>query len=1435
MRIHLTLRPRDRPERDVEVDAPPGTRLAELRAVLPEWACPTRTGWWSGSRRLSGDALIGGPALRQGDVVGVGQVGPREPIDGSVLRLHAVGGPDAGGIWALPTGVHIIGRDAEADAPIDDPDVSRRHAALAVTSGGIRLTDLGSTNGTALDGRRIDPDGEDVLPGQLIRVGDTLLHVAPLADAPAVLRPRPDGRSILNRLPRAAAADVSGRIEFPAAPSRRSRPPMRWIAVLAPAAIGVGLALWMDSAMFLAFAVLSPVALLATALADRIGAGRGRRRDSRRFGREDAAARAALRGLLAAEVELRRSAHPDPAALRLAARIPTGRLWERHPGDNDWLQARLGYGDAPARVAGTRSGQPMRPPMAQSVPIVASLQSGPLGIASSASVAIGSARWVLMQLAALHSPADLRIVAALSDAEAEPWRWLRWLPHVDAIAVNDADRSELIDHLVDEIGRACGEAGPAAPPIRWTVLLLDRVGAVSDHPGLQRLLRDGARARISAVCIDESARRLPSACAATLELDAAAPGQAILTRLGSAGAHPVLVDRVRRDHAEQLARSLAALLDPADERTALPTSAGMLEIIALPDPTPAAIRERWAQGGGAPLATIGRSSRGRFDIDLVRDGPHALIAGTTGSGKSELLQTLVAGLAASASPQDLSFVLIDYKGGAAFARCADLPHAAGVVTDLDADLAQRALRSLRAELRRRETVLANADAPDIARHMARRRADPALPPLPRLVLVVDEFAALAEELPEFVGGLVDIAQRGRSLGVHLLLATQRPGGAVSPEIRANTNLRIALRVTDGSESRDVIGTDEAARIARDLPGRAFVRIGAAGESPIEVQTARISGPRTSAHAVNVRWLDEWRRARPPAEASEESDLDALVRAVRGAAVGLTGPTPPWREPLPLVLPLSDRRLTPSLGELVLGLLDEPDQQRQARWGLHLDQAASIALVGASRSGRTSALRTAAAQLHRMEPPVALHVLDCAAGELAQLGGSALCGVFATAEDAEALRRAVALLSDESARRRGSPPAAPAVLLIDGIDAALAALDQADPGRGAEALIALVRDAPSAGMTVIATGDRPTLAGRLGAAFAHKLLLRLNDRADYGLAGIAARSALTSAAPGRAVRALDGLQVQLAVLGDGSAASQQLHLEAALALTAQGAAPPAGHPAAARARRPAQPRFRPLPRLVRLADLTDPAAALGAAASDTEASDTGASDTEATNTEAAATEASDPEAVGREARAGDRDRALGNRTPGRVLLGTGGDDARPISLDVLAGPRRLLVAGPGRSGRSTALRLIATQLRGHGLRLAWIGSGGAGPAELDLAALGDPQVILIEDCQSVLDTRLGDGLAAIAAAPTPAVAIVGAGRTADLALTFRGVGAALVRARQAILLAPAPGDPDILGIRAPRVRSQFAPGRGVLLGPDGMLSIQLALPDDLSAEPAARDR
>jgi DNA segregation ATPase FtsK/SpoIIIE, S-DNA-T family len=787
--------------------------------------------------------------------------------------------------------------------------------------------------------------------------------------------------------------------------------------------------------------------------------------------------------------------------------------------------------------------------------------------------------------------------------------------------------------------------------------------------------------------------------------------------------------------------------------------------------------------GPSTAVPLGRAPDGDVTVDLAVDGPHALVAGTTGSGKSELLQSLVAGLAATNRPEDLALLLVDFKGGAAFGSCRRFPHTVGVVTDLDTASTGRALTSLDAELRRRERVLADVGVADLAGYAAAAdRVDGAAPRPPRLVIVVDEFATLVEELPDFIGGLVGIAQRGRSLGVHLVLATQRPEGVVSADIRANTRLRICLAVARDSDSRDVIDGPQAATIGRDTPGRAYLRAGP-GELTV-MQTARVSGGRTSRRA-RVTLSPAVQLGTPPARAAPEllddSDLDRLADAAIATAerLGCTTPGAPWLPPLPDQLPISALPAE-ATGQSAWGLVDLPEQQRQPP--LHLDHGTggTLLIAGTARSGRTTALRSLVVAVAAAMSPEQLHLWAVdGGGGLSSLDALAHCGGVVPAYDVDRLDRLLTRTSAEVARRRrdgwaGQPLL---VLAVDSWDALLAQAGDHDGGRLVESMLRLATDGPAAGLLLVITSGRSGLTGRVGAVASERLVLRLPDRSDYGLLGMAVRDVPAELPPGRAIRGSDHALVQLALPDDATLATAQAW------------------------RKPARSGVRrvdPLPEVVCLDDL------------------------DVTGT------------------TGD---------PAALRLGLRADDHTTALHDPVDGGGALLVAGPPRSGRSSALLLIAGQLAGrrlavvcprrsslaaHSERLGAVAlpADDQGRASEALDAMtqpdGSPPVVLVDDVDLLGDGPLADRLAALARLARDGRALlVLAGPTEALIAAFRGPIAEVRRGRAGLLLQPSgPHDGELFGIRLPRRdASHDPPGRGWLASRGEAVAIQVAQPPD----------
>ena len=574
-----------------------------------------------------------------------------------------------------------------------------------------------------------------------------------------------------------------------------------------------------------------------------------------------------------------------------------------------------------------------------------------------------------------------------------------------------------------------------------------------------------------------------------------------------------------------------------------PGAARLLDLLDLDLPTAAEVRRRWSHGTGAstPIGCAGGPGGVTpVCVDLVADGPHALVAGTTGAGKSELLRSLVAGLAASSPPDRLALLLVDYKGGAAFSDAARLPHVLGMVTDLGPDEAARALHSLEAELRRREGVLAELGLRDLADHPAHRWPPaPGSEPLPRLVVVVDELAALVAELPAFLEDLVQLAARGRSLGLHLVLATQRPGSVVSAAVRTNCALRCCLRVPDEADAVDVVGSPVPAHLHRRQPGRAYLRRGAG--DLVELLVALVGAtrpPRRRPVTVEPATFGP-SPPRPDAEDAGPSDLGALVDACRAAAedAGLAPLRPIWLPPLPPELAASS--LSAGGDEIVIGLADEPGRQRRLDLAWR-PQDGPLVAVGTG-SGPARALQAAARVMAGRLSPARLHIygLDLGGQGLAPLGDLPHVGALVGPGEHERLHRLVQRLSAELATRQAAaagraesaPQPAPLVLvLVDGSGGLHGAMGGSGGLAATEVLERVVVDGAGLGLVVAVAADRlAAVPGAWASAASLRLAFRGGDPMDLLALGL--RRLDQSRWPdGRCLDLRSGLLAQVATHG-----------------------------------------------------------------------------------------------------------------------------------------------------------------------------------------------------------------------------------------------------------------------------------------------------------------
>ena len=1440
----------------VSITAPRGTRLREVLPDLLGAAGVAPGAICIDGHPVSPDEPLGVPPLLHGAVlvVGDGDGGPattsvpgRSRSTSGSVAVSICSGPDAGAIHLLPPGTHRVGR-AGSDVPIDDREISRLHAWLHVgddAANPVLVEDAGSTNGITVGRRRLQPlEVAQVGPDDVVRLGRSTMRVGLVERARDVRRHDGTGLVQVNRPPRPRSLLQRTVVTVPVRPARREsgRPPMAAMAI--PLLVGIALAVVTRTATYLMFVLLSPLMLAGSWLGDRLGVRRSHRRDLAAWEGEVARARRDLSSAVSREQAWRHTAFPDLAELLGCALAHREGLWRRQPAEDEFLALRLGIGSVPAGVdvrdeQGPTGATPVDDrSRVDDVPVTVPLAAtGVLGLAGPPPLVDHLARALVAQVAGWHSPRDVALVVL---APGPGWEWTRWLPHVlrhpgsPVAEARVAERRDQVDALVDElVSGLAPHDGRATRDGRRTVVLAVGGSTLRAAAGGTRLLAEGPAVGVHVICCDTSLSALPIECATTVEVVDATSAVARVVD-GDGTGSDVVPDGVSRTWAEKFAHALAPLRDatPGPGHDDLPSDVRLLDLLDVDTFDPAALADAWVARPRSTVVPIGTGVGGStFTVDLAADGPHALVAGTTGSGKSELLQTLVASLAVANRPDELVFVLIDYKGGAAFRECALLPHAVGMVTDLDDHLTRRALRSLDAELRRRERVLRDAGVPDISAYV--RQSPETLTSrqerLPRLVIVLDEFAALATELPDFVHGLVGIAQRGRSLGIHLVLATQRPAGVVSADIRANTGLRLALRVADPAESVDVLESTVAASLPRSSPGRAAIRIGG---DPVQVlQVARVGGHALDRQRVVVRRvpgygerIDQPAEGRPePSDTHDDSDLARLVTAVRAATshLGVPAVPSPWLPPLPALIGTDD--LEPACGGPAgsdgasIGLQDVPAEQRRRSLAYALAGGNHLLVVGSPGSGRTTTLRTIAGQLARLHSSADLHLhgLD-AGGGLSWLRGLPQCGTVVGRHEPERMARVLQLLADDLDRRqqllstdgcgsleehrvRGLRPHLPfVVVLVDGWQPVRALLDQVDDGHPAQVLDRLLREGSAMGLRVVVSGDRDALSSRVCAGIADRILLPLGDPADYALAGVARGQVPTAGNAGRALAGRDCVETQIAVLGtDASGAGQRAALER-IAAAARDREPVGGQ------ERRAPFRVEPLPRAVDLTTLlVETSAGLAAAAS-----------------------------------------------PGWTLVGVGGDAVSAVGLDLCAAHPAAIVAGPPGSGRSNALEVLARWAQ-RAERPVLLVAGPRSPVhrlsnepgivvvdwvdqaeQLSSALAGSAAasspgpLVLVDDAEQVQGTSVEPVLMSVLRqdGPGAGAAIVLAGTTTDLAAAFRGVIAEARRSRTGLLLGPhSPVDGELLGVRVPRLR-QAPPGRGLLVDSGAATPVQVARSD-----------
>ncbi len=890
---------------------------------------------------------------------------------------------------------------------------------------------------------------------------------------------------------------------------------------------------------------------------------------------------AELGGLVQKQRAASLSAHPalEQCAQAAAQRTPT-RLWERENGDPDFLDLRLGMGETPPtfsiKIPDASQFQVTPDPLEQKARALAPAyarvdnlavalpvsKTGAAGWVGKRDALIHSLRAALLHLTAHHAPSEVKIVVFCAENEASEWDWVRWLPHnwsdgreMRFLGADKPSQARVMEFLENLLKQRSNQQSPrevsALLPMPVFVIVFADVSlwrgaeAIKFAPALDLILKNGRELGAFPLFLSEQISRVPKACKAIVDLGAT---PALLKFLGtSPQKYSFSPDYAERVDAWQFAQSLAPVrLEEAGGGAAnLPAQVTLFELAEVSKVEEINLLEVWKQSKpfdslAVPVGIGAGGKRLLIDLHEKYHGPHGLVAGTTGSGKTALLSTYLALAALYYHPHELGFIGIDFKGGDLIRDLKDLPHMIGTLTNLDGSGTDRAIKILRGEIKKRQAAFNLAGIGNIYDYqkMYRQRDPAAQEPMPHLVIVCDEFAELKKEQPEFIRELVSISRVGRSLGIHLILATQKPAGVVSDEIWANSHFHLCLKVASLEDSREMLRRPEAAEITQK--GRAYFQVGmnevfelfqaAWGDAPYAPDDALSRQPRIkrlnragereeiwppktnqagtgkthiqelAAHIVATCQKHNIQRVQgiwPPALSEQAGKT---IDTVLPAGIGWDGKT--WKSASPHPPP-------------VFGIKDDPDHQRQERMQIDLENNGHLILFGSPGSGKTSLLQTLIASMACQHTPeqVQMYLLDYAGRSLSLFERLPHVGAVIHNGENERLRRLFSLLNDELERRKKliehdqnlvnyrknhpANPQAEIVIILDGYSHFAESFKNQTVMTEIDQMVRLASQGGALGIhLVIATDQVKSFPAKLLGNIKEVLATELNDPSDY---------------------------------------------------------------------------------------------------------------------------------------------------------------------------------------------------------------------------------------------------------------------------------------------------------------------------------------------------
>ncbi|MGH1525861.1 type VII secretion protein EssC [Leifsonia sp. L25] len=726
------------------------------------------------------------------------------------------------------------------------------------------------------------------------------------------------------------------------------------------------------------------------------------------------------------ERDVLRYQQPSPQELAAMVERYDPRIYERQRFNKDFLRVSLGLSDRPSALSVSSDvSEKDATAEAQQVSDLASgfrtqrdsptpigLAGQTLGIVGPPAVVTDYLQSVLFQTAFFHSYRDVNFISLLSrEAYTQTWSAWRLLPHftlqelnMRGLIYNDKLRDVVLNgfyQLLQKRKQALKDAGTQKPQFAPHYLFTisdDR--HLAGHGINELLAEDMSELGVTVIWCSEDAKLLPETVTALIQAPHQVKGELVTDN--SVYVATPFTPYVSPQDLEHSLRRLSNLNHVEVEKNAIPEALSLLEQYEVKTVEELTIADRWARAEpnksiSSLIGWRGKSDHVHWDLHERAHGPHALVGGTTGSGKSEFLTTYLIGLAINFSPEDVGMLIIDWKGGGIANTLDRLPHFMGAITNLDGAGTARALASIKAELDKRQREFAIYGVNSINAYMTlyKQRHDPKpemkypTKPLPHLVLVSDEFAELKANVPEFLDELTSVARIGRSLGVHLILATQKPSGVVNDQIEANSTSKIALKMAGEQDSNELLKTTDAAHITN--PGRGYLKVGQnevyelfqSGYAGVPYDPDAQVTEKVDERIYKINDLGQYELFFDPDEEVEQgkdtselpSQLEAVIDTIAQIFDGddaLTQPDKPWLPSLGENIPTPEPAAGAGLS-VPLGLLDIPSRQAQENYDFDLLKAGHTVLFGSPGYGKSTVLQTLVVNLAKANTPERVHV------------------------------------------------------------------------------------------------------------------------------------------------------------------------------------------------------------------------------------------------------------------------------------------------------------------------------------------------------------------------------------------------------------------------------------------------------------------------------